>query len=164
MSQTVDNSKPSPQIVFQVNLSRLGAEKIGPKTNQTSGTVLSPDMYANGSAMDVAGGGMVAARDNAAIRDGCSLLLTNGQTITIASQKVAALPGFLRGMGVNHSTGYQFIEYGQKALYLQSTYCNAAIPELNWLTVVQTNNPPLTNVVLPISGFALPTVRDADVT
>ena len=131
---TPDFSKPAPQIVFQVNLARLSQEKMGPITNQTSVTVLTPDMYCNAESNDPASGGIAAARAATATRD---------------AQKISWLPGDLAAENINHANGYQFVAYGQRALYLQKTYADTTKPDLNWLTVVQYNNPPIVDTTDP---------------
>jgi hypothetical protein len=103
-------------VVFSVNLERLTAEKIGPNTNQSSPTLLHPDLHCNPE-------NIATARTNMALRD---------------DQKISWLPGFLAAENIDHENGHTFTAYGQKAAYLKATYASdaAAAQGTAWLTVV----------------------------
>lgn len=95
----------SPTIVFEVDLTLSRNETIGPKTNERSTGVLSPDM----------------AQQN---KD-----LGREQNSVRKFSRSTWNPGLNRGDNINLKHGDQFTVVGKKAIYLRDTYAQGYAEE-----------------------------------
>jgi len=106
-------ANPSPTITFQVDLTLLSNENIGPITNQVSTGVLSPDRYQE-------------SPDNAVVENSNRVNTVSGY-----------FPSYTVSPDFSVKHGDTIVEYGQKAIYLRNMYGIGYAPaERAILTVV----------------------------
>jgi len=93
-------ANPSPTIVFEVNLTLMNSEDVGPNTNLADTGMLNPDRHVGADLQDEAIASILNRRN----------------------YKSMWVPDKLGGGNRTLVHGTQFTEYGEKAIYLKNQY------------------------------------------